>query len=107
MQTKLLKKIRKRYSVTHYEKGFWCFEEFFPGEYLIVRDENKPYRFEGIQITDSKKKNVGFEVPTFEEARKKAFTIMLIWLRKDFRPTIKDHKKAEGKKIYYNSNNKL
>lgn len=43
MKTKLLKKIRKRFSIIYNPEGHWCFGEYFPNNLYRFHDSNKIY----------------------------------------------------------------
>ena len=44
MKTKLLKKVRKRYSINHYPKGMELWGTFTPGPVTVLQDNNYKMR---------------------------------------------------------------
>lgn len=71
MKVKLLKKVRKRYSITHYPNGVYISDHFFKGPVTIVRDNNNDYRLE-ISV---------LEKPV---AYYKLYDIILDWIQQDY-----------------------
>jgi hypothetical protein len=71
MKVKLLKKIRKRYSITHYPNGVFLWDEFYEGPITILRDRNSNYRW---------------EVSRFEKqpAYNKLYEKLLEWIQQDY-----------------------
>jgi hypothetical protein len=46
MKTKLLKKVRKRYSITHYPNGVFLWDEFYKGPITVIRDRDSSCRYD-------------------------------------------------------------
>jgi hypothetical protein len=71
MKVKLLKKIRKRYSITHYPNGVYLYGDFCKGPLTILTDSESQYRWESLEIGK-------------EEAYKKLYKLLLEWIQKDY-----------------------
>lgn len=71
MKVKLLKKIRKRYSITHYPNGCSLFGEFEEGPITFLEDSQNEWRF---KYTRQSK----------EEAYIYLYEILLEWIEKDY-----------------------
>lgn len=46
MKVKLLKKIRKRYSITHYPNGVYITDRFFDGPITLIEDKYSSFRYD-------------------------------------------------------------
>lgn len=45
MKTRLLKKVRKRYTIRRYSEGFYIGDDFNVGDWILVIDTHSEYRF--------------------------------------------------------------
>jgi len=71
MKVKLLKKIRKRYSITHYPNGCYLFGEFEEGPITFLEDSQNEWKS---KWTKQRKK----------EAYKHLYTTLLQWIEEDY-----------------------
>lgn len=71
MKVKLLKKIRKRYSITYYANGVFLYDDFFEGPITVLDDKECTYR----AVFSNKQK---------QEAYKDTYTTLLEWIQKDY-----------------------
>ena len=55
MKTKLLKKVRKRYSINHYPKGVYLCGRFLKGPVTILQDNHNQFKFWNIVGGDKQK----------------------------------------------------
>jgi hypothetical protein len=73
MKVKLLKKIRKRYSITHYPNGVFLYGDFEEGPLTLLTDSENKYRLK----TSKNKKS---------EAYENLYTMLMKWIEKDYGP---------------------
>lgn len=73
MKVKLLKKIRKRYSITHYPNGCFLCGEFQEGPLTILEDKQSSWRFK----TSNLPKNQAYE---------KLYRFLMYWIEVDYGP---------------------
>ena len=71
MKTKLLRKIRKRYDITHYPNGRYLWGEFEKDALTILSDNQDSWRYK-ISTKDKK------------EAYDALYEILLKWIEKDY-----------------------
>lgn len=94
MKVKLLKKMRKRFSIEHFENGAPCYDDIFKGEFIVLwdRDNNLNAHYEKIS-----------EGNTVKEAVSKCKKRILEILEKDYYEIdriIRRRCKLISKKIY-------
>ena len=73
MKVKLLKKIRKRYSITHYPNGTYMYGEFVEGPVTILRDSSSTCRYDF-----SSKEKI--------QAYRNLHDTLLKWIEQDYGP---------------------
>ena len=88
MKVKLLKKIRKRYSITHYSNGVYLYGDFFKGPQTILRDCEISYRWERSIL----EKNNAYE---------KLYKILLSWIEEDYGPSKRKTKSIISEQLWY------
>ena len=71
MKVKLLKKIRKRYSITHYPTGVYVHGEYRKGGHTFLTDKEDSWRWE----SSSKPKEIAYKL---------LYNTLLEWIRKDY-----------------------
>ena len=71
MKVKLLKKIRERYSITHYPNGTYLWGDFYKGPITLLADKNSSYRY-------------GLEFGEKAKAYDKLYFELLKWIQKDY-----------------------
>jgi hypothetical protein len=89
MKVKLLKKIRKRYSITHYPNGVFISNEFFKGPITILKDNQNSFRSE----------LSWFFSP--QQAYKELYPELIRWIEKDYGPFRSKTSKITQEKIWY------
>lgn len=89
MKTKLLKKIRKRYTITHYPDGVYWKKQFIKGPYTVLWDNDDVYRYE---ITCETKDN----------AYNLLYLKMKRWIELDYGP-YKRQRNRKVEKLWYKS----
>jgi hypothetical protein len=88
MKVKLLKKIRKRYSITHYPNGAFMWDDFYEGPITLLEDKNSSFRLE---ISHSTK----------PEAYDRLYKIMLEWIERDYGPFRSKRIKITSEQLWY------
>ena len=79
MKAKLLKKIRKRYTITYYANGVFLYDDFFEGPITVLEDKQSSYR----AVASCKQK---------QEAYEDTYAKLLEWIQKDY-GTFKNRRK--------------
>lgn len=88
MKVKLLKKIRKRYSIVYYPNGVYLYDDFFKGPLTVLYDNENEYRTK-ISSLDKQK------------AYKELYTMLLKWIEKDYGPFKSKKKKITSETLWY------
>ena len=88
MKVKLLKKIRKRYSIVYYPNGVYLYDDFFEGPITVLYDSENEYRTK-ISSLDKQK------------AYKELYTMLLKWIEKDYGPFKSKKKKITSETLWY------
>ena len=88
MKVKLLKKIRKRYSIVYYPNGVYLYDDFFEGPITVLYDSENEYR---TKISSSDK----------QKAYKELYTMLLKWIEKDYGPFKSKKKKITSETLWY------
>ena len=88
MKVKLLKKIRKRYSITHYPNGVFLHGDFYKGPITIIEDSENSYRY---RINDEEK----------SLAYKELYPILLKWIQKDYGTFKSRRHRITSEKLWY------
>ncbi len=89
MKVKLLRKIRKRYSITHYPNGRYFFGDWHEGVITVLTDSHFSYRV----TTCSQPKEIAY----------KALTERLMeWIRKDYQ-TPRKRRNITSEKLWHKS----
>jgi hypothetical protein len=88
MKTKLLKKVRKRYSITHYPKGLWRYGEFIKGP--VTRLQDKKHSWRGLSMEGDK-----------QEAFNVLYGYLKHWIVKDYIHSRKRKVKTIEEKLWY------
>jgi len=88
MKVKLLKKIRKRYSIVYYPNGVYFYDEFFEGPLTVLYDSENEYRTK----TSSVAKQEGY---------KQLYTLLLKWIEKDYGPSKSKKAKITSETLWY------
>jgi hypothetical protein len=89
MKVKLLKKIRKRYTITHYPDGVYWRKDFIKGPYTVLWDNEDSWRYE----TSCQNK---------DEAYKFLYLKMKRWIELDYGP-IKSKRNLKVETLWYKS----
>lgn len=88
MKTKLLNKVRKRYSIIHYPNGlYWC-DYRIDGPITILTDKENEFRFK----TFSGDKELGYDT---------LLPILVNWIKRDYRWARKRVIKIESETLWY------
>ena len=74
MKIKLLKKIRKQYSIKYYPEGVYKFGYFFKGPLMFLEDNKNEYRFK----VSSLEKNEGYD---------ELYSHLISWIQEDYGPS--------------------
>jgi hypothetical protein len=93
MKVKLLRKIRKRYSITHYPNGYYQDKDFFEGPITILRDSEDSWRYLALYHTKS-------------EAYDILYKTLLHWIEKDYDKLRSKKTKITSEVLWYNTNKK-
>lgn len=88
MKVKLLKKIRKRYSITHYPNGCFLWGEFQKGPLTILEDNQNSWRFKASNLP----KNQAYE---------KLYKFLMYWIEADYGPFNNKTKKITSETLWY------
>lgn len=88
MKVKLLKKIRKRYSIVYYPNGFYLYEDFFKGPITVLYDNTNEYR---TKVSSSVK----------WKAYEELYSMLLKWIEKDYGPFKSKKKKITSETLWY------
>ena len=88
MKVKLLRKVRKRYSITHYPNGLYMSDIFYAGPISILWDNNNEYRW---RMNGSLK----------ESAYCKLYAELLEWIQKDYGPSKGRTRKLTSEQLWY------
>lgn len=88
MKVKLLKKIRKRYSMIHYPDGVYMFDDFQKGPLTILKDNRNDWRFKSSFMPKEKAYNYlhGF---------------LMYWIEKDYGPFKSKRKQYPSEVLWY------
>jgi len=88
MKVKLLKKVRQRYSITHYPNGLYLDTEFYNGPQTLLEDNTNDWK---VKMSSLPK----------EDAYKVLYTIMRNWIQKDYGPSKGRLKKLTAENLWY------
>lgn len=88
MKVKLLKKIRKRYSITHYPNGVYLYGDFWEGPLTRLVDSENDYNWES-SILEKK------------AAYKKLYKILLSWIQRDYGTFKSRRHKITSEQLWY------
>ena len=88
MKVRLLKKIRKRYSITHYPNGVYIYGDFFKGPQTILKDSKDSYRWERSTLEK-------------EDAYEKLYKILLSWIEEDYGPSKRKTELQTSEQLWY------
>jgi hypothetical protein len=88
MKVKLLKKIRKRYSIEHYPNGVFLWGDFEKGPLTLLRDNERSYRLDFCYSEKTK---------AYRELHK----ILLRWIEKDYGPFKSKKSKITSETLWY------
>jgi len=88
MKVKLLKKIRKRYSINHYPNGIYIYGKFEKGPVTILKDNEDSWR----TSWSNNPKEIAYD--TF-------YNILLKWIQKDYGTFRKNKKVIIEEKLWY------
>lgn len=89
MKVKLLKIIRKRYSIVYYPNGFYVDDSFIKGPITAIFDKANEYR----TVTSGLEKS-----QAYNELYSK---ILLKWIEKDYGPFKSKKKKITSETLWY------
>jgi hypothetical protein len=90
MKVKLLKKIRKRYDMTHYPNGVFISNKFYNGPITILTDNNNSFRFQ-----------LKIDLPP-NLAYKELYPRLISWIESDYGPfKSSKQRKITSEKIWY------
>jgi hypothetical protein len=88
MKVKLLKKIRKRYSITHYPNGLYIYGDFCEGPQTILKDSENDYRWDRSILLK-------------KDAYEKLYKILLSWIEEDYGPSKRKTKSIISEQLWY------
>jgi len=88
MKVKLLKKIRKRYSIIHYPNGVYLYGDFVKGPVTLLEDRNDSWRW---KMSDKVK----------QQAYKQLYDILLRWIEQDYGPFKSSKTKITSEQLWY------
>lgn len=88
MKVKLLKKIRKRYSIIYYPNGVYFYDDFFEGPITVLYDSESEYRTTLSTLEKPK-------------AYQKLYSTLLKWIEKDYGPFKNKKKKIISETLWY------
>lgn len=88
MKVKLLKKVRERYSITHYPNGVYIYGGFFKGPITMLIDGENKYRWHTSKMVK-------------EEAYEKLYKLLLIWIEDDYGPSKSKTKIITSEELWY------
>jgi hypothetical protein len=88
MKVKLLKKVRKRYTIIHYPNGMYMDTSFYRGPQTLLVDNYNDWRME----TSSLPK---------EDAYEYLYKRMIDWIQKDYGPSKGRLKKLTSENLWY------
>lgn len=71
MKVKLLRKIRKRYDITHYPNGLYLWGDFQEGAITILSDNQNSWRY----MVSTKDKKEAYEY---------FYKMLLVWIERDY-----------------------
>jgi hypothetical protein len=89
MKTKLLKKVRKRYSIIHYPNGVYSYGSFQKGPVTVLRDNIDSYK--GLSLPGGEK-DIAFNV---------LYDRLKIWISQDYKRARKRKVKTVEEKLWY------
>lgn len=89
MKVKLLRKVRQRYSITHYPNGLYLDTDFYNGPQTLLVDNNNDWRMTTSQLPK-------------KEAYNLLYGRMLNWIQKDYGPSKGRLKKLTAEQLWYN-----
>lgn len=88
MKIKLLKKVRKRYSITHYPKGVRYFGHLFAEPVTVLTDAENEWRSKLLH---------GSKAKTFDSLHK----ALVEWIRADYMTNKNRHSKLPEEQLWY------
>ena len=88
MKVKLLKKIRKRYSIIYYPNGVYIDNDFYKGPLTVLYDKQNEYR---TKISSSHK----------QQAYKELYSLLIKWIDKDYSKYRKRKKNIIEETLWY------
>lgn len=88
MKVKLLRKIRKRYDITHYPNGLYLWGDFQEGAITILSDNQSSYRYK----LSMKDKKVAYD---------DLYEILLKWIEKDYGKLRSKRSKIVEEKLWW------
>jgi hypothetical protein len=89
MKVKLLKKIRKRYSITHYPNGVFLYGDFEEGPVTLLTDHKSCYAAWSISRGEKSK------------AYKELYAKLVRWIEKDYGPFNSKKRKITSETLWY------
>lgn len=89
MKVKLLKKIRKRYEITHYPNGVFISGDFYNGPITILKDNQNSFRFEPVTHFSP------------QQAYRELYPKLIRWIEKDYGPFRSKTSKITQEKVWY------
>ena len=109
MKTKLLKKIRKRYTIVHYPNGIRLWGKYYDKNIIFLIDRNAPAwaRWRNgfiinpyVEETDSKDEWWIYR-KTFERAYESAYNLLKKKIYSDYKHLKAEKKDLSGKKLWH------
>jgi hypothetical protein len=88
MKVKLLKKIRRRYLITHYPNGVYLYGDFVKGPVTLLEDREDSWRW---KMSDRVK----------EQAYKQLYDILIRWIEQDYGPFKSNKTKITSEQLWY------
>lgn len=109
MKTKLLKKIRKRYTIVYYPKEYIRWDKKYKGECMVLYDKQETYRtlvVDIIKIDDPKVYNYNMLSNHFvrnkEDAKNYLIFKLTDWIISDYKHTRTRNNRQGEELIWYN-----
>ena len=88
MKVKLLRKVRKRYTITHYPNGLYMDKLFYNGPQTLLIDNTNSWRMATSQMPK-------------KEAYKYLYGCMVEWIQKDYGPSKGRLRKLTSENLWY------
>lgn len=88
MKVKLLKKIRKRYFITHYPNGVYLYGDFIEGPVTMLQDREDRWRYK-----------ISYKVK--QQAYKQLYDVLIKWIERDYGSFKSNRVKITSEQLWY------